>query len=250
MSIKNSIIDSLINEDMSSIKLSNKEVKYSNLSAERLTNNLSESDFNAINHNMRSNDKVIISFIATDKVVVTDVGNVSYGDCCVGFVYQVNGRPDTIRKCLLYIVDIINNGGFSDIDDFLHRMKKYNIVFYSDVGFDIQNHKFMSIDYILKSFIAKNKLINRDIYDEMGKLGFKKGRDYTLECDVVVNKSKTSLSLYCTLDFTTESDLYEGSVFYDKIMDFLKRSFKGGQCRGIVPYDTFITFSIYICRER
>ena len=37
MSISN-IIDSLINEDMSSIKLSNQEVKYSNLSTERINN--------------------------------------------------------------------------------------------------------------------------------------------------------------------------------------------------------------------
>lgn len=78
MSIKNNIIDSLINEDMSSIKLSNQGVKYSNISSIRFVNNLSSSDFNAINHNMRSNDKVIISFIATDKVVVTDVGNVYF----------------------------------------------------------------------------------------------------------------------------------------------------------------------------
>lgn len=248
MSIKNSIIDSLINEDMSSIKLSNQEVKYSNISTIRFVNNLSASDFNAINHNMRSNDKVIISFLATDKVIVVDVGNVSYGDCCVGFVYQVNGRADTIRKCLLYIVDIVNSGGFNDIDDFLYRMKKYNISFYSDVGFDISERKFINIDFMIKSFVANNKLINRDIYNEMSKLGFKEGRDYTLECGISVNKSKTNLSLYCTLDFTTESGLYEGSVFYDKIVDFLRKSFKGGQCRGIVPYDTFIAFSIYICR--
>lgn len=248
MSIKNNIIDSLINEDMSSIKLSNQGVKYSNISHIRFVNNLSSSDYNAINHNMRSNDKVIISFIATDKVVVTDVGNVSYGDYCVGFVYQVNGRADTVRKCLDTVLDTINNGGFSDIDDFLYRMKKYNIAFYSDVGFDIQERKFINIDFMLKSFVANNTLINRDIYDEMSKLGFKIGRDYTLECEVVVNKSKTNLSLYCTLDFNTESGLYEGSVFYDKIIDFLKRSFKGGQCKGIIPYDTFIAFSIYICR--
>ena len=65
MSIKNSIIDSLINEDMSSIKLSNQEVKYSDLSSVSFTNKLSASDYNAINHNIRSNGKVIISFIAT-----------------------------------------------------------------------------------------------------------------------------------------------------------------------------------------
>ena len=171
MSISN-IIDSLINEDMSSIKLSNQEVKYSDLSSVSFTNKLSASDYSAINHNIRSNGKVIISFIATDKVVVTDVGCVSYGDYCVGFVYQIKGRADTVRNCLDYIVDSINNGGFGSIDDFLHRMKKYNIVFYSDVGFDIQNHKFMGIDYIIKSFIAKNKLITRDLHTELSKYEF------------------------------------------------------------------------------
>ena len=192
MSISN-IIDSLINEDMSSIKLSNQEVKYSDLSSVPFTNKLSASDYNAINHNIRSNGKVIISFIAVDKVVVTDVGCVSYGDYCVGFVYQIKGRADTIQKCLNYIVDIVNNGGFGSIDDFLHRMKKYNIVFYSDVGFDIQNHKFMDI--------------------ELSKYGFKNGRDYSLESAVVINRSKTLLSIYCTIDFTTESGMYEGTVF-------------------------------------
>lgn len=59
MSISN-IIDSLINEDMSSIKLSNQEVKYSYLSTERINNNLSASDYNAINHNMRSNGNFTI----------------------------------------------------------------------------------------------------------------------------------------------------------------------------------------------
>ena len=164
---------------MSSIKLSNQKVKYSDLSSVSFTNKLSASDYNAINHNIRSNGKVIISFIAVDKVVVTDVGCVSYGDYCVGFVYQIKGRADTIRNCLNYIVDIVNNGGFGSIDDFLYRMKKYNIVFYSDVGFDIQNHKFMDIDYIIKSFIAKNKLITRDLYAELSKYEFKNGRDYT-----------------------------------------------------------------------
>lgn len=247
MSISN-IIDSLINEDMSSIKLSNKGLKYSNLSPIRFVNNLSSSDYNAINHNMRSNDKVIISFIATDKIAVVDVGSVSYGDSCIGFVYQIKGRADTIRNCLDTVLDVINNGGFSDIDDFLHRMNKYNIAFYSDVGFDIQKRKFISIDFMIKSFVSSNTIINRDIYDEMSKLGFKEGRDYTLECGISANKSKTNLYLYCTLDFTTESGLYEGSVFYDKIVDFLRECFKGGQCRGIIPYDTFIAFSIYICR--
>lgn len=246
MSMKNSIIDSLINEDMSSIKLSNQEVKYSDLSSVSFTNKLSASDYNAINHNIRSNGKVIISFIATDKVVVTDVGCVSYGDYCVGFVYQIKGRADTVRNCLDYIVDSINNGGFGSIDDFLHRMKKYNIVFYSDVGFDIQNHKFMDIDYIIKSFIAKNKLITRDLYAELSKYEFKNGRDYTLNCDVVVNRSKTLLSIYCTIDFTTESGMYEGTVFWDKVVDFLHKCAKEGQCRGVISYDTFITFTVNI----
>lgn len=245
MSISN-IIDSLINEDMSSIKLSNQEVKYSDLSSVSFTNKLSASDYNAINHNIRSNGKVIISFIATDKVVVTDVGCVSYGDYCVGFVYQIKGRADTVRNCLDYIVDSINSGGFSDIDDFLHRMKKYNIVFYSDVGFDIQNHKFMDIDYIIKSFIAKNKLITRDLYDELSKYGFKNGRDYSLESAVVINRSKTLLSIYCTIDFTTESGMYEGTVFWDKVVDFLHKCAKEGQCRGVISYDTFITFTVNI----
>ena len=246
MSIKNSIIDSLINEDMSSIKLSNQEVKYSDLSSVSFTNKLSASDYNAINHNIRSNGKVIISFIAVDKVVVTDVGCVSYGDYCVGFVYYIKGRADTIQKCLNYIVDIVNNGGFGSIDDFLHRMKKYNIVFYSDVGFDIQNHKFMGIDYIIKSFIAKNKLITRDLYVELSKYEFKNGRDYSLEYAVVVNKSKTLLSIYCTLDFTTESGMYNGMVFWDKVVDFLHKCAKEGQCRGVISYDTFITFTVNI----
>lgn len=246
MSIKNSIIDSLINEDMSSIKLSNQEVKYSDLSSVSFTNKLSASDYNAINHNIRSNGKVIISFIATDKVVVTDVGCVSYGDYCVGFVYQIKGRADTVRNCLDYIVDNINSGGFIDIDDFLHRMKKYNIVFYSDVGFDIQNHKFMDIDYIIKSFIAKNKLITRDLYAELSKYGFKNGREYSLESAVVINRSKTLLSIYCTIDFTTESGMYEGTVFWDKVVDFLHKCAKEGQCRGVISYDTFITFTVNI----
>nr|DAU66583.1 MAG TPA: hypothetical protein [Caudoviricetes sp.] len=245
MSISN-IIDSLINEDMSSIKLSNQEVKYSDLSSVSFTNKLSASDYNAINHNIRSNGKVIISFIAVDKVVVIDVGCVSYGDYCVGFVYQIKGRADTIQKCLNYIVDIVNNGGFGSIDDFLHRMKKYNIVFYSDVGFDIQNHKFMDIDYIIKSFIAKNKLITRDLYAELSKYEFKNGRDYTLNCDVVVNRSKTLLSIYCTIDFTIESGMYEGTVFWDKVVDFLHKCAKEGQCRGVISYDTFITFTVNI----
>jgi len=246
MSIKNSILDSLINEDMSSIKLSNQGVKYSDLSSVSFTNKLSASDYNAINHNIRSNGKVIISFIAVDKVVVTDVGCVSYGDYCVGFVYQIKGRADTIQKCLNYIVDIVNNGGFGSIDDFYIRMKKYNIVFYSDVGFDIQNHKFMDIDYIIKSFIAKNKLITRDLYAELSKYEFKNGRDYTLNCDVVVNRSKTLLSIYCTIDFTTESGMYNGTVFWDKVVDFLHKCAKEGQCRGVISYDTFITFTVNI----
>ena len=250
MSIKNNIIDSLVNEDMSSIKVSNQEVKYSYLSSVRFSNNLSVSEYNAINSVMHSNGRVIISFIDTDKVVVADVGRVSYGDYCIGFVYQIKGRAGTIRKCLDYIVDIVNSGGFGSIADFLYLTKKYNIVVYSDVGFDIQNHKFVDIDYIIKSFTVKNRLITRDLYTELGKYNFKDGRDYVLNCDVVVNKSKTNLSLYCTLEFTTESGVYKGTVYWDKVMSFLTKYCKGEQYGGVIPYDTFITFSIYIYRER
>ena len=235
---------------MYSIKLSNQGVKYSYLSVERLTNNLSASDYDAINHNMRSNGNVFISFLATDKVVVVDVSRVSYGDYCIGSVYQIKGRADTIQKCLNYIVDIVNNGGFGSIDDFLHRMKKYNIVFYSDVGFDIQNHKFMDIDYIIKSFVAKNKLINRDLYIELDKYEFKNGRDYTLNCGFGVDKNRTNLYFYCMLEFTPESGMYEGTVFWDKVMKFLTEYCRDKQYGSVISYDTFIAFSIYICRDR
>ena len=249
MSISN-IIDSLINEDMSSIKLSNQEVKYSYLSTERINNNLSASDYNAINHNVRSNGNFTISFLDTDKVVVVDVGRVSYGDYCIGSVYQIKGRVGTIQKCLDYIVDVVNNGGFVSLGNFLYLTKKYNIEVYSDVGFDIQNHKFMDIDYIIKSFIAKNKLITSDLYAELSKYEFKNGRDYTLNCGVVVNKSRTNLCLYCTLEFTTESGMCKGTVFWDKVMKFLTKYCKDKQYGSVIPYDTFIAFSIYICRER
>ena len=56
----------------------------------------------------------------------------------------------------------------------------------------------------------------------------------------------TLLSIYCTIDFTTESGMYEGTVFWDKVVDFLHKCAKEGQCRGVISYDTFITFTVNI----
>ena len=246
MSVKNNIIDSLVNEDMSSIRFQNKELEYSYISLVSFVNELSESKYNTVNSNIRSNGKVIVSFLDDDKVVVCDVGSVSYGNVCAGSVYQIKGRASTIQNCLDYIVDIINNDGFSDMDDFLLRMKKYKMGFYSDVGFDIQKYTFMNIDYLIKSFIAKNKFINKDLHDELRKYEFKIGRDYTLDCGVCVNKYKTYVGLYCVLAFTVESGLYKDSVMYDKVKDFLNKCRKAGQCCCIVPYDTSFTFGIDI----
>ena len=251
MSIKYQIIesltnrDSMIHEDMSSIIKTNNKIIYDKYTVIEFELKATKRDYSELNSSVMINRYMILSFVGNDKVAVVDLHYKSLQSYhCIGFMYTFNcGSDELNRQCADSIRSAFNKGKIEDIGDFSSLIVNKEYEFYSHVGFDGKNRKFLDVSKVINTVESSNKAV-LFAKEELSKSNLKENKDYTFTYGVFSDINSNTVYIENTIKFISNNEV--NTSVYDTLCGVLRDCEIRGQCSRLLRLRDEILFNLYI----
>lgn len=237
--------DSMIHEDMLSIKKANNKIIYSEYTDDEFTLKATKREYSELNSSVMIDKYIIISFVGDDKVAVIDLHfkNI-YSYYCIGFMYTLNSNLN--KQYLNNIKDMFHRGNIQDIRDFRSLIIDSSFSFYSHVGFNSKSKKFVDIPKVVNNVELESKTVS-EVKDELAKSNLRENKDYKFTYCVFTDINYDRVYIENTIEFI--SDNKENSDVYDTLCDVLRDCENTGKCSMLLRLKNKIMFSLYINGE-
>ena len=234
----------MIYEDMSSINKTNNKIIYDTFTDIEFKTRATKGDYNELNSSVMIDRFMVVSFVGDDKVAIIDLSYKSlYCYYCIGFMYKFEFGRELNTNYVDKIRSEFKTGNIQSIGDFWSLLSEDYISFYSHVGFDCKNKKFLDVLQVINKVESGNKAV-QIVKTELSKSKLKGNKDYTITYGVFTDTYSEDVCINNTIKFISDNSLNGG--VYEALCDVIKDCESRGQCSRLMRLKDKIQFSIYI----